>query len=591
LRFNNSVTPYEHESLYSVAFRLVRENYVQDFFTIFNGTSDTSFIYKKSCNYLIHWQPWEKTMRDLLESNGLDINQFVLNQYQDLLFGKEQTPSSVTINRMFLKNRTKFCPLCLKEAQYHRHYWDISYITACPVHSVQLVEKCPRCDKFFSMHEVMVGLCPCGQRLFNRDIGIPIENDDQLMSQKVTLGLMLHPTRNFNNGDIKLSSEEYFKLYFAFFSVLYALPSYENLKPLINGSRDIKLEIPLKVRLIIRNVESLVFINHLIYKLVAKPSLYLEPLMLSLSNMYGAQKRKKSKGYFNKMKIIKEALLGHKTFHQLVTSRRMQDHFYFSPMMQEKKADSELITRHDASKILNIHRSNIMELGKQGYLDLTKITKRNRTVNLLTKASVERYMANQKDVMNLGEVVNYLGLTYKDAERLMAGGVLRSLPITPGRKSEKLFYKQTIVNFAAKLTLKSKLIRTLPSEQWVDFHKATILLSLYISMSDFFQLIANHQLETKFVVGRPTFLGLYFKKADIMALRFERKNQYASEYGYTLKHAAQLLGTTAHLLQKHVQEHGIEIQRSKTKFGKVSYTFSKESFTQLQSLLHDQNLG
>ncbi len=36
----------------------------------------------------------------------------------------------------------KVCPACLHEAAYHRAIWDLSFISACPHHSVLLVDEC-----------------------------------------------------------------------------------------------------------------------------------------------------------------------------------------------------------------------------------------------------------------------------------------------------------------------------------------------------------------------------------------------------------------------------------------------------------------
>lgn len=40
----------------------------------------------------------------------------------------------------------RWCPICLKEAPYHRAWWDLSVITTCTKHGVELVSHCP-CEK------------------------------------------------------------------------------------------------------------------------------------------------------------------------------------------------------------------------------------------------------------------------------------------------------------------------------------------------------------------------------------------------------------------------------------------------------------
>lgn len=39
------------------------------------------------------------------------------------------------------------CPLCLRENAYHRAIWDLSILTVCPAHAVQLLNKCHVCRK------------------------------------------------------------------------------------------------------------------------------------------------------------------------------------------------------------------------------------------------------------------------------------------------------------------------------------------------------------------------------------------------------------------------------------------------------------
>ena len=36
----------------------------------------------------------------------------------------------------------RWCPSCLEEAPYHRVWWDISFLTSCPLHNVELVSDC-----------------------------------------------------------------------------------------------------------------------------------------------------------------------------------------------------------------------------------------------------------------------------------------------------------------------------------------------------------------------------------------------------------------------------------------------------------------
>ncbi|WP_448187576.1 TniQ family protein [Azospirillum sp. sgz301742] len=61
--------------------------------------------------------------------------------------------------------RVRVCPLCLADAPYHRAVWSLSLSTACPLHAVRLVERCPRCRVRLTWTRGGFETCRCGQDL------------------------------------------------------------------------------------------------------------------------------------------------------------------------------------------------------------------------------------------------------------------------------------------------------------------------------------------------------------------------------------------------------------------------------------------
>lgn len=57
------------------------------------------------------------------------------------------------------------CPMCLAESPYLRHQWEHAYVTACPHHHVQLVDRCNVCGEHLSPERLYIGLCSCGHDL------------------------------------------------------------------------------------------------------------------------------------------------------------------------------------------------------------------------------------------------------------------------------------------------------------------------------------------------------------------------------------------------------------------------------------------
>lgn len=57
----------------------------------------------------------------------------------------------------FLKKR-RACPLCVSESAHHRFWFDLSFITTCPHHGVELVEACS-CGKSLSWSDTSIVKC------------------------------------------------------------------------------------------------------------------------------------------------------------------------------------------------------------------------------------------------------------------------------------------------------------------------------------------------------------------------------------------------------------------------------------------------
>lgn len=61
------------------------------------------------------------------------------------------------------------CPQCVEENVYLRAHWEHAYVTACPVHKTQLIERCPSCGEYLSGLREHIELCACGHDLRSCD--------------------------------------------------------------------------------------------------------------------------------------------------------------------------------------------------------------------------------------------------------------------------------------------------------------------------------------------------------------------------------------------------------------------------------------
>jgi hypothetical protein len=81
-----------------------------------------------------------------------------------------QTSGAFFLGHDFLRTyhlrqvRPQLCPMCLRQVQKALAAWSISLITCCPVHGIQLLDRCV-CGRAISWRRPSIDFCECGQRL------------------------------------------------------------------------------------------------------------------------------------------------------------------------------------------------------------------------------------------------------------------------------------------------------------------------------------------------------------------------------------------------------------------------------------------
>jgi hypothetical protein len=61
-----------------------------------------------------------------------------------------------------LRQKPKICPVCLMEQIYCRKVWELSPVTACPIHQCVLINHCLKCKRLISWTRPNINICQCG---------------------------------------------------------------------------------------------------------------------------------------------------------------------------------------------------------------------------------------------------------------------------------------------------------------------------------------------------------------------------------------------------------------------------------------------
>lgn len=73
----------------------------------------------------------------------------------------------VTKTSFVSARKVKICPACLYEAPYIRGIWALSFYTACAHHELQMIDRCPACNKALKWDRRSPASCGCGFNLAN----------------------------------------------------------------------------------------------------------------------------------------------------------------------------------------------------------------------------------------------------------------------------------------------------------------------------------------------------------------------------------------------------------------------------------------
>lgn len=588
---NNSVKPYNDESLYSLIFRLAIANHYLDFHSFCSGLFNNArlTIYRKNCNYLSNEFEWEVAFKKVLQSLGMDINKFVLNQFDGLLF-KTGDHSSLNPDQIFQKSRTKYCPTCLEENHYHRLYWDINYFTICPYHHVKLIDKCDKCLRPNTLYEIMNRKCTCGENIPIIKQSIEIKESKLLASQINTFELLFKPATNLKiEWDFPLSSDVFFSQYLTYFLILYTLPSYEQFKPFTNFYFDPLPETPTTGKLV-RSVESLIFINQLIFNLITRPSVYLKDFLVIFFEIHGGLSKKvKTKPYYRKLKMMGHMINNSQNLLEIVSSEEIIKYYYSTSILAKNKDKNTLMTFIEASSYLNMNGRTLTKLCSQGQLEMIKVKREQSKITFITKSSIEQYLNYHNNLFNLRETSEYLGVPTKNVEVLMRYKLLVPLPKMTGRTGEHLFKKTMIWDFEKSLIVNSELNNEINDPDWINLKKATKLLNIYVNFAEFLSLVRTKNFSTKLLKGTPVLQGLFFNELEIRNFLDMKKNEYAQIHGYTLCHVSDLLCIDYSRLKNLIKKNNIDVFTQITRRGISSISINEKGLSAIKKIINEES--
>ncbi|MDG0789936.1 TniQ family protein [Cohnella ginsengisoli] len=434
MRLLNRVNPEVFESIYSFLFRNSTVNYYKHLASIISEQS--SRIYKTNCNYVGQKCTWFPYFKSITDSLGVDINKFVLNQFDNVIFGEYMTDKLID-NRVYEKEKTKYCPSCLQENFYHRLYWDISFVTACESHNCYLIDRCTNCSKKITMSNLMQNSCSCGQIFTCMTAGVPSEII--METQRVIQRTLLDNTQQsviLSDGRI-LEKSGYFFLFLAFCSIIDNLPGEIFFKqagiykPVINFNSAKKEE---------RDIQMMSLVSVVSHQLISVPFQHLTNLLKNIEeinvkmNKETGKSRNRNLRRYRVLKTIidsKDGSIYHDCYSQCVNNFSFDS--FNKRLIKSNVAQKKYLSTTEVIKIMRKDFNVINHLCDIGILTSHRT---NTNSLLIESASVERYYFIKNNSYSMGQLCKLLGIQFVRAVELFDYGLITAYwgPKTNGYK-------------------------------------------------------------------------------------------------------------------------------------------------------------
>ncbi|WP_432757103.1 TniQ family protein [Burkholderia cenocepacia] len=152
------VDPYPDESLSSVLMRLVDANGLRSVGALLRDAGCVAFgplVSAEIAELSRVCRIGQSTMRSMcpVEVGG---------RARGTAFGYAIGHHVIEARHLLVRERERICPLCLLDGGIMLASHRLTWMTACPVHEVQLVDACPQCENPVTVTRPSMARCRCG---------------------------------------------------------------------------------------------------------------------------------------------------------------------------------------------------------------------------------------------------------------------------------------------------------------------------------------------------------------------------------------------------------------------------------------------
>ncbi|MGQ7889192.1 TniQ family protein [Paenibacillus sp. WC2504] len=563
----NQLDIYPDESISGYLFRLSQCNHYHNI----------NYLSKYLCLSFYQAQNNQFTRESLSKLN--DLNGCLVNFGLNNGFELEERIGSDLYTKILMRNKVKYCPLCIQDKYYHRTIWMLVPCHLCIEHKVKLVDQCPNCDYFISMAAFIDQKCAKCSFEFIDTESIVIENNIFVESQ-------IQLSKGFRNDNFMIMKNcnfvEFIKLAFHSFHLLNGAPDYisltlEELSIFHNRSNGEKSGFMLAIAT--ANVYWMYneFPNHFL--------LVLDNFITRNRGQVNYEKLKAFDELFDTKDFlwIQEAYNAY-FINQIDKGKIRRDFSTFkkNPHLLLKRTN---VRREEVRQLTGIAYEKLDELSNYQELKLEKILSNGISRYLVEIATLDNYLNEKESLITRKEVGLVLGINSYSVNSVVSAGYLTPIQIAKSRN------KQFQLDEVKKLMERcSGQIVTRLNPNFIKFHDVLIKFSTCsLTIVDIISFTLSRQLKPLRFLPKGTIADNYYDENEIKTCLEIVKTNKQEEKGYYFQDVMKKLKIGEKRLWRVIKENDIAADYTlHMKDGRKRYYFKEDTISKIQHCLSNK---
>ncbi|MEK4510138.1 TniQ family protein [Paenibacillus sp. FSL K6-2524] len=475
-----------------------------------------------------------------------------------------------------MKNKVKYCPICIKENYFHQFIWNILPVHLCGYHHVLLVDSCPKCNSRISMGSFMNGSCNRCLFSFKETNIISTVNDILLESQKQIIEGFRD--KNFPIIDI-CDLVHFFQLAYHSFHLLIGAQDFTGSTPnnlLVFYNRVQGEKSGLKMAIALANV-------YWMYLDFPKRFYYILDVFLSRNQkMQRYERLKKFELIFNNSTFLwlKKAYVSY--FIKQIDEGFVRKDFSVFKREPELLLRRSRVRREEVRQYTGIAYCKLHELSDYNELEIeTKLTT-GTNIYLVGKSKLDDYLNVRKNLISKKEVGLLLGINVTSVQKLVEASYISPIKIanSPIQMFNIQEAKKLIENCSGSMV-------TEVDPPFLRFHDALIKYSVNnLTVVKIVEFTLSGMLMPYRLTSFGTFADNYYRENELQSCLDLIKKERQREKGFFFSDVMKMFKIGEKRLWRILKEQDIQADFTLLmKDGRKRYYFKEETILKIKGVI------